>query len=132
MTISVLVVDDDADLRRGLRALLEVHGLEVLDAGTLREADALARLYEPALLVVDGVLPDGNGIEWISILRSEGMATEVIFMSNILAKGRWLGVLGKLGVRHRINKRETPLERIAEIVVQSMPLKGQHRIGDDP
>lgn len=123
MTVSVLIVDDDADLRRGLRALLEVQGLEVLDAGTLREADALARLYEPSVLLVDGMLPDGNGIEWISILRSEGMATEVIFMSSFFAKGRWLGVLSKLGVRHRINKRETPIERISEIVVQAMPLQ---------
>lgn len=123
MSVSVLVVDDDADLRHGLRELLEVHGLEVLDAGTLREADALVRLYEPAVLLIDGMLPDGNGIEWISMLRSEGSAIEIIFMSSFFAKGRWLDVLSKLGVRHRINKRDTPIERIAEIVSQAMSLR---------
>lgn len=121
--VSVLLVDDDADLRTGLRALLEARGLDVLEAGTLREAGVLSKLYEPALLLVDGLMPDGNGVEWISMLRSEGTATEVVFMSNALASGRWLDVLAKLGVRHRINKRNTSLERIADIVARATPLK---------
>jgi DNA-binding NarL/FixJ family response regulator len=121
--VSVLLVDDDADLREGLRALLEAKGLEVLEASTLREAEVMSKLYEPALLLVDGIMPDGNGIEWISMLRSEGSAAEVVFMSNVLASGRWLGVLSKLGVRHRINKRNTSLERIADIVARATPLK---------
>ena len=70
--MTILVVDDDADLRSGLRALLEARGLEVVEAATIRQADVLAQLYEPATLLVDGILPDGNGVEWISMLRSEG------------------------------------------------------------
>ena len=120
---SVLVVDDDADLRTGLRTLLEARGIDVVEASSLREATAMSRLYEPSLLLVDGMLPDGNGIEWISALRSEGTTTEVVFMSSFFAKGRWLNVLGKLGVRHRISKRETPIDGIAEIVARATPLR---------
>lgn len=116
--MTILVVDDDADLRTGLRALLEARGFEVVEAGTIRQAEALAQLYEPSMFLVDGILPDGNGIEWISMLRSEGRDANVVFMSSFLAKGNWLDVLSKLGVRHRINKRETPIDQIADIVVR--------------
>ena len=116
--MTILVVDDDADLRRGLRALLEARGLEVVEAATIRQADVLAQLYEPATLLVDGILPDGNGVEWISMLRSEGREANVVFMSSFLAKGNWLTVLSKLGVRHRINKRETSIGEIADIVAR--------------
>jgi DNA-binding response OmpR family regulator len=116
--MTILVVDDDADLRSGLRALLEARGLEVVEAATIRQADVLAQLYEPATLLVDGILPDGNGVEWISMLRSEGREANVVFMSSFLAKGNWLTVLSKLGVRHRINKRETSIGEIADIVTR--------------
>ncbi len=78
----VLVVDDDAVVRDGLRAMLEALGLEVLEAGTLKEAEMVSSLYEPALLLVDGILPDGNGIEWVSTLRNEGLRSEVVLMSG--------------------------------------------------
>ena len=76
--MTILVVDDDADLRTGLRALLEARGFEVVEAGTIRQAEALAQLYEPSTFLVDGVLPDGTptsrflggGIAFISLPRS--------------------------------------------------------------
>ena len=123
MTVSVLVVEDDDDLRAGLRTLFEDEDLEVLGARTLREAKAVRDLYEPQVLLVDGMLPDGSGIDWITELRARGCDAEVVFMSSFYAKGDWLEVLAGLGVKHRLDKRETPIERIAEIVAQAIQLR---------
>lgn len=123
MTVSVLVLDDDDDLRAGLRALFEGEELEVLGARTLREAKAVRALYEPQVLLVDGMLPDGNGIDWISELRDQGCESEIVFMSSFYAKGQWLDVLEGLGVKHRLDKRYTPIEQIAEIVAESVRVR---------
>ncbi|MCR9159270.1 MAG: response regulator [Nannocystaceae bacterium] len=77
-----LVVDDDVALRHRLRCLLEELGIDVIEAGTLREAEMASALYEPSLMLVDGILPDGNGIEWVATLRAEGLESEVVFTAG--------------------------------------------------
>ena len=59
---TVLVVDDDAQLRRFLRTTLSGHGHIVSEAGSLAEAvDALKRVH-PAIVLLDLGLPDGDGL----------------------------------------------------------------------
>jgi DNA-binding response OmpR family regulator len=66
----VLVVDDDALIRRLLRAALEREGFEVADAATGEEAlDRCARLA-PDLVLLDVVLPGIDGIEVLRRLRA--------------------------------------------------------------
>jgi DNA-binding NarL/FixJ family response regulator len=71
MTIRVLLVDDHALIRQGLRRAFEATGdLEVVDeAGSVAQALALARQAEPDVCVVDVNLGDGNGIELCKQLR---------------------------------------------------------------
>jgi len=66
----ILVVDDDAATRRCLEALLEQAGHAVTAAGTLAEARARAGAREPALAVLDLILPDGDGISLLDELRA--------------------------------------------------------------
>ena len=60
---------------------LEAYGLRVVNATKGSIARALLEEEEPALLVVDGLLPDTNGVVWIEELRADGFHTPVIFVS---------------------------------------------------
>jgi two-component system KDP operon response regulator KdpE len=60
---TLLVVDDEAQMRRFLRASLESHGYSVLEAATALEATQLATSHRPELILLDLGLPDGDGIE---------------------------------------------------------------------
>jgi PAS domain S-box-containing protein len=68
----VLVVDDDADLRRRLRGLLEEAGLEVDEADDGRVA--LTRLDErwPELILLDLLMPGMDGFAFLAELRRRG------------------------------------------------------------
>jgi two-component system, OmpR family, KDP operon response regulator KdpE len=63
---TILVVDDDVQLRRFLRTTLSGHGHAVVEAGSLAEAlEAIERTH-PAVVLLDLGLPDGDGL---SLLR---------------------------------------------------------------
>jgi diguanylate cyclase (GGDEF)-like protein len=78
----VLVIDDDAHFRALARAALEEHGLKVVEASKGR--DGLQLLREDSqieVIVVDGLLPDTNGIKWIEKIRADGVDLPVVFIS---------------------------------------------------
>jgi len=59
---TILVVDDDLQLRRFLRTTLAGHGHSVVEAGSVAEAvDAVGRV-QPAVILLDLGLPDGDGL----------------------------------------------------------------------
>lgn len=66
----LLVVEDDASIRRLLHAALERAGYEVVDAATAREALSLANVMRPELVLLDLGLPDRDGLELIQPLRA--------------------------------------------------------------
>ncbi len=65
----VLLVDDDARLRGGLRLLLELRGHMVSEASTGAEALTLAESHLPDLILLDLGLPDGDGLDVAQELR---------------------------------------------------------------
>ncbi len=69
MIETLLVIDDDADLRAGLVALLEPLGYHVLTAGDGRTAWELLEQHAPDLLLVDWELPDVDGLSLIRRMR---------------------------------------------------------------
>jgi len=80
----VLVVEDEPQMRRFLRTSLGAHGFRVFEAATVREAVTAASTRNPALIVLDLVLPDGDGIELTRQLR-EWSRTPIVVIS---ARGR--------------------------------------------
>lgn len=81
MTPTILLLDDDTQFRTSVTPALEAFGLRVLSASKGSIARALIDEEEPSLLVVDGLLPDTNGIAWIENLRADGFHTPIIFVS---------------------------------------------------
>lgn len=66
----VLVIDDEPDIRRVLRVLLEANDYRVTEAGTAARGEIEARSHKPDLLIVDLGLPDGDGISVIRDVRT--------------------------------------------------------------
>ncbi|HJV68984.1 two-component system response regulator KdpE [Ideonella sp.] len=65
----VLVVEDEADIRRFVRLALESEGLEVFEADGVKRALIDAGTRRPELVVLDLGLPDGDGVDFIRDLR---------------------------------------------------------------
>ena len=66
----VLVIDDELQILRALKVVLREAGFEVEAAGTARDALDAAAIRLPEAAIVDLMLPDGDGIEVCSQLRS--------------------------------------------------------------
>ena len=80
----VLVVEDEPQMRRFLRASLTSHGFRIVEAGTAKEALALATSHSPEVILLDLGLPDGDGIALTRTLR-EWSSVPIIVLS---ARGR--------------------------------------------
>ncbi|RZJ14053.1 MAG: two-component system response regulator KdpE [Acidovorax sp.] len=66
---TVLVVEDEPQIRRFVRSALEAEGWQVHEAGTLREGLSAAGTRRPDLVVLDLGLPDGDGVDLIRDVR---------------------------------------------------------------
>ena len=69
-SVDVLVVDDDADARGRLRAMLERDGWSVTEASDGREALARVAACHPALILLDLMMPIMNGCDFLAALRA--------------------------------------------------------------
>ena len=65
----VLVVEDEKQIRRFVRASLEEEGCRVFEADTLAGGLIAAGEHKPDLIMLDLGLPDGNGVDFIRNLR---------------------------------------------------------------
>jgi two-component system KDP operon response regulator KdpE len=71
MTIRVLIVEDDKEIRNLLRTSLSVEGFEVQTATSISEASAMLQHALPDLLLLDLGLPDGDGEQLVRQLRTQ-------------------------------------------------------------
>jgi len=60
--LRVLIVDDEIEIRRFLRASLNAHGNTVFEASTGQDAQRMALDYRPDLMILDLGLPDTDGV----------------------------------------------------------------------
>jgi len=67
--LPVLIVDDDPDFRQLLRRILEQDGCTVAEAGDGRDALALLHELMPGVILLDLMMPEMDGFEFIAELR---------------------------------------------------------------
>jgi len=77
----VLVIDDDASVRRVLKLQLEEAGYEVHSARDSADAEAALSAVRPQLVITDLMMPGGSGLELLQRIRSEGLDTTVIIIT---------------------------------------------------
>ncbi len=81
--VRVLIVDDHAVVRTGIRLLLDQEpDIEpVGEAGSGREAIFEARSLKPDVILMDVVMPDGNGLDVIPTLLKEQPELKILVLS---------------------------------------------------
>ncbi|MGF7237363.1 MAG: response regulator transcription factor [Frankia sp.] len=77
----VLVVDDEPNIVDVLAMALRFHGFEVATADSVRTAEAAVDADCPDLLVLDVMLPDGDGFELCRRWRQRGVEVPVVFLT---------------------------------------------------
>ncbi|HSJ99761.1 MAG TPA: sigma-54 dependent transcriptional regulator [Kofleriaceae bacterium] len=77
----ILVVDDERVIRHVLRNLFRTHGFQVEEAETAAEAEAAFRAGVPDLVVVDYLLPDGDGLQLIEALHRIDQRVPLIMLT---------------------------------------------------
>jgi two-component system, NtrC family, sensor kinase len=84
MTASVLIVDDSLTVRMNLRELLSTAGLQTVACSTVAEARQALAKETFALVVLDVLLPDGDGVELLEEIRGtpSASATAVMMLST--------------------------------------------------
>ncbi|MFG2310661.1 response regulator transcription factor [Streptomyces sp. NPDC048566] len=91
---TVLVVEDEPSIADVLTIALRYHGFEVMAAGTVREALALAERTRPDAALLDVMLPDGDGRALGRELRSRWPGLAVVFLTARDAPAEIVGALG--------------------------------------
>jgi two-component system response regulator NreC len=96
--VTVVIADDHAVVRKGLRLLVEAEdGLRVVaEAGTVPDALRMARAHRPSVIVLDLNMPGGSSLEAIPELR-EHTAVVVLTMQNDPSFARQALQSGALG-----------------------------------
>jgi DNA-binding NarL/FixJ family response regulator len=82
--VTVLIVDDHAVVRHGIRALLEAEGdFEIVgEVGSGGEAVLLAEKLVPDVVLMDLVMPEMDGVEATRLLRQRSPDTQVIVLTS--------------------------------------------------
>jgi two-component system response regulator NreC len=82
--ITVVIADDHAVVRKGLRLLLDAEpGLRVVaEAGTVPDAIRMARAHRPAVLILDLNMPGGSSLEAIPEITAGTTAIVVLTMQD--------------------------------------------------
>jgi NarL family two-component system response regulator LiaR len=109
--IRVLIADDHAVLREGLRSFLELQeGIEIVgDAADGAEAVALAEQLRPAVVLMDLVMPKLDGVEAMRELNRRVPGTRVIILTSYIDDERLLPAI-RAGAAGYLLKNAEPQE----------------------
>ncbi len=66
---SILIIDDEAPIRKLLDITLQSNGYKVIQAATAKEGEIAAAMHQPDLIILDLGLPDEDGQKLLKILR---------------------------------------------------------------
>ena len=79
---TILLLEDDQNLNRGISLKLRREGYDVLSAFTVREARELFRTGRPDMIISDITLPDGSGLEFCSESRRKS-SVFILFLTAL-------------------------------------------------
>lgn len=80
---TILVVEDDAYLRRVFRTLLENEGFTVVEAADGIEGLSAVHAHDPACIVTDTMMPRLDGIAMLAQLKARGQTKPTIIVSAV-------------------------------------------------
>lgn len=114
---SVLVVEDEAELREVYRRVLESAGLSVRLAPNGRQACRMLEQAPADLVLTDLLMPEMDGIELIAWMRRQGHRMPVLMVSgaNAIYQTDYLAVCRDLGATDTLEKPVRPEPLLAAV-----------------
>ncbi|MEZ4645662.1 MAG: response regulator transcription factor [Chloroflexota bacterium] len=110
---TILVVDDTESLRKMVKSYLEQEGFRVLTATNGREAIFLARDEKPDLILLDIMMPELSGYEFMRIYSKEADTPIILLTARLEETDKVLGL--ELGADDYITKPFSPRELTARV-----------------
>ncbi len=77
----ILIVEDDASMRKALADFIQANSYDVIVAADAKTATALYNTHSPDLILLDEQLPDGSGIDFCHHLRHDGHKTPILMIT---------------------------------------------------
>jgi DNA-binding response OmpR family regulator len=131
---TILVVDDEKRLVSVVEAYLEQEGYRVVKAYNGREALHVARDEKPDLIILDVMMPEMDGLEFMRHHRKEKDTPIILLTAKVESDDRVIGL--ELGADDYVTKPFRPRELLARIkavlrrVGETKPVASKLRSGD--
>ena len=116
MDASILIAEDDADIRDLLRLYLDGEGFHVLEAGDGATALRIAREQSPSMAILDIMMPEMHGFELTRALRNYSNIPILILSAKSQDNDKIRGL--NLGADDYIAKPFNPVEIVARVKAQ--------------
>ena len=117
---TILVADDDDQIRVWVRRILESKGYQVEEARDGKEVLGYLKQAEPALVVLDLFMPNVDGLEVILYLRSCAKPVKILALSGNPINGyntcRTAGVLGVHDTLVKLFDAETFVQHVEALL----------------
>lgn len=119
---TVLVIDDQPELRMLFQRVLENQGYTVVTAENGREALIAVDEYEPQLILLDMAMPQMDGLTFLRQLRSQSKWADVpaIIMSGLMTAEQKSAAC-ELGVCDQLVKAEFSMKELRARVAKHLP-----------
>ncbi|WYX36947.1 response regulator [Achromobacter xylosoxidans] len=131
--MTIIIVDDHGDWRDTIAEFIHDLGLgeAILTAGSLAELDQLLLSVTPGILVLDAMLPDGDGLARVSHLRTTYPSMGIIMLTGrLLSEDKVSGL--SLGADHYLTKPVNLAELGATLVSLSRRLRVVPAVDPEP
>ncbi len=113
MAKKILVVDDKLELRTLLKSYLDQEGFNVVTAGDGREALFVARHEKPDLIILDLMMPEMGGYDFMRSYSREADTPVIILTAKLEENDKVLGL--ELGADDYVTKPFSPRELAARV-----------------
>ena len=113
MAKKILVVDDNPDIRQMLKAYLTGEGFQVVTASNGQKALHVARDEKPDCIVLDMMMPEMGGEDFIRIYTSESDTPIIVLTAKVEETDKVLGL--ELGADDYLTKPFSPRELTARL-----------------
>jgi DNA-binding response OmpR family regulator len=113
MAKKILVIDDNPQLRTMIKAYLTQEGFEICTAANGQEGLFVARREKPNLVILDLMMPEMGGYEFMKIFSRESDTPVIILTARIEEQDKVLGL--ELGADDYVTKPFSPRELTARV-----------------
>lgn len=114
MFMRILIADDHAIVRRGIKAILESIGYEVSEAADGREAIQRVKECDPEVLILDITMPIMSGLDAARVIRRERPELPIVLLSMHSLESQKLAAQS-IGINGFVSKSRAARDLVAAI-----------------